>query len=168
MCGLQEDSPFHRSRDSINETLCTQDSPCAEGIRLPASESTVYTEGCWSAETLLSGQHGPAAPWHVVGIGAQVQESSEAIMHHFLVYGFPDNDNCGRIETADVLWAWAPGSDALKLPSEAGFPILHANSTDGAGYSSFMVQVHHLNPAHPHTLSISSRTLGALSPPAKY
>jgi hypothetical protein len=153
-----------------DDTLCTQAFPCEQGVRLPAGTSTVYTESCWSTETLLSGHQGPAAPWHVVGIHADVMKASEAHMHHFVVRGFLDDDDCGRgggggavggLAMAEVLWAWAPGADALMLPSEAGFPIVHANSTDGFGYRSIAVQVL----THPHThpptpQQSSSRTVG--------
>jgi hypothetical protein len=65
--------------DVESKTICDESMPCVGGVHLPASEGTVYTEGCWAAETFLGNMTGPAAPWHVVGMAGVVMDTSEAL-----------------------------------------------------------------------------------------
>lgn len=60
-------------------------------------------------------------------------------MHHFVVTGFTDHDDCGgnfARMVGSVIFVWGPGGDAMMMPAEAGFPIVHAGSGDGCASDS--------------------------------
>lgn len=81
--------------------------------------------------------------------GLQVVPGDEAVVHHALVFSDPSGaarDLAGEdgsydcyggagVPDAEVLFAWAPGSEALQMPEDAGFPL-----PAGGG---LVLQLHH-------------------------
>jgi hypothetical protein len=80
---------------------------------------------------------------HVVGIAPHVDNTK--IVHHILLLladesysSAPTPCNAGLSLNWRLVSAWAPGTQALELPAEAGFPV-------GSGTTHWVVQVHYNN-----------------------
>jgi dopamine beta-monooxygenase len=81
--------------------------------------------------------------YHIVGIVPQV---TSPIVHHYVLsladseVMLDPNESCVEWP-AHILWAWAPGIEAIELPPEAGFLVGHQGPT-----VTFILQVHYNNP----------------------
>ncbi|HWB74355.1 MAG TPA: hypothetical protein VG755_05355 [Nannocystaceae bacterium] len=80
---------------------------------------------------------------HIVGIVPQV---TSPIVHHYVLsladseVQLDPNNSCVEWP-AHILWAWAPGIEAIDLPPEAGFLVGHQGPS-----VTFILQVHYNNP----------------------
>ncbi|CAM9395306.1 unnamed protein product [Sphacelaria rigidula] len=126
----------------------------AQNYTIPA-EKTEYEFFCVPASELpVEGE------FHVVGIEALLYDGTEEFIHHLVVKGYTDSDdchgNCSRefftaadtgIEDGDCdgfvfddIYAWAPGVAALAMPDDVGFRF------GSSGYRSIGIQMHYNNP----------------------
>ncbi|CAM9153832.1 unnamed protein product [Sphacelaria rigidula] len=107
----------------------------AQNYTMPA-EKTTYEFFCMSASELpVEGE------FHVVGIEPLLYDETEEYVHHLVVKGFTDSDDCHRDCSVEFfgsgntsidegacddyiyadIYAWAPGVAALAMPDDVGF-----------------------------------------------
>jgi len=103
---------------------------------MPADRADEYV--CWGVDLTRPD------PTHVVGFAPRIDNTK--IVHHVVVYESPTSVSSTPQPCpsgGSLLWrmvfGWAPGSQALELPKEAGFPI----ATRGATH--WVVQMHYSN-----------------------
>ena len=122
--------------------------PTQSSSPFPADQSgTAYVEFCLDVPAL--GDTNVAK--HVVGFEAVIKPETEKYIHHYTLYGVGDADasvptygTCaGQYggNKREMVWLWAPGVMASKLPDQAGIRIL------GSGIKAFVLQVHYDNPS---------------------
>ena len=72
-------------------------------------QETEYVEACYSLNTMLEGQTVPddAGVWHIVGLEAVLQPATAHLVHHFVVNGYYDRDDCGFSGPAPMFWGCA-------------------------------------------------------------
>jgi hypothetical protein len=82
---------------------------------------------------------------HMIAIAPHLDNTK--IVHHAVLFQAPTSVSptplpCdfGAIFSWRMVYAWAPGSQPLELPPEAGFPL--------EGVAHYAVQVHYSNPSH--------------------
>jgi hypothetical protein len=115
----------------------------ADVILAPAEPWTMPTDSkdeyvCWGVDLTRP------QPTHIVGFAPQID--NKKIVHHVVLYESPVTISpkpqacpSGGSIFWRMVFGWAPGSQALELPPEAGFPI----ATRGATH--YVVQMHYSN-----------------------
>jgi hypothetical protein len=118
---------------------CTPDTHVVPGAKwaMPTTTDDVYV--CYGFDVT------PAMKRHVVGITPRI--GNKTIVHHVLLFesdsamsATPTACNPGDAFKSRMIYAWAPGGQAMELPSEAGFPE--------QGTTHYLVQVHYSNLNH--------------------
>jgi hypothetical protein len=100
--------------------------------------ATTYQNFCF-LETDLAAMGMPTnAPLHFIGIQPIVDERATPHIHHFIVYGSQNPNDCNGQEVA---FGWAPGDLPSILPSNVGGPL----GTNG--FRAFRIQIHYNNPS---------------------
>ncbi len=118
-------------------------------------------EFCFNVPENLGGGDGSVAR-HIVGFEPVFNAETQKYIHHYTLYGYGYSETetspptygacpvpwyaCYQGESPctnnkrEMMWLWAPGLAASKLPDEAGIRIL------GTGIKAFILQVHYDNP----------------------
>jgi len=116
---------------------------------------------CWGVDLTRP------TPTHITAFAPRIDNTK--IVHHVVVYEAPESydpkpKRCSAATslTWRMVFGWAPGSGALELPSEAGFPI----ATTGATH--YVVQMHYSNPQGLSGEKDRSGIDVCTSPPRKY
>ena len=90
---------------------------------------------------------------HIVGFEAVLKNETRQYIHHYTLYGYGDGtastptySTCPSSghhgdKKREMVWMWAPGVAATKLPDVAGIRILGSE-----GIKAFVLQVHYDNP----------------------
>jgi hypothetical protein len=106
---------------------------------IPTGETT-YHYSCFTYQDLLEQVPGVVEGQSitVIGGGPVLSPETASFVHHFVVYGSYEADDCGEMI---VLAAWAPGENGMELPNNVGIPMLG----DGQ-IKSILIQIHYHNP----------------------
>ncbi|KAK3267095.1 hypothetical protein CYMTET_24326 [Cymbomonas tetramitiformis] len=83
---------------------------------------------------------------HAIALEHFIQESTAEFVHHFVLEGYHKSNCNSRLQRP--IWAWAPGTQHLILPTKAGFRI----GPTGNGFRSFRLETHYNNPSLKYNL----------------
>ena len=120
--------------------------PIKSSQPVPADDSgTAYMEFCFDVPALGNA----SVAKHIVGFEAVLKSETRKYIHHYTLYGYgdataspPTYGTCAwPYKKREMVWLWAPGLTASKLPDVAGIRILGSK-----GIKAFVLQVHYDNP----------------------
>ena len=124
--------------------------PIQSSQPVPADASgTAYMEFCLNVPALGDA----SVAKHIVGFEAVLKNETRRYIHHYTLYGYGDGtastptySTCPSSgdhgdKKREMVWMWAPGVAATKLPDVAGIRILGSE-----GIKAFVLQVHYDNP----------------------
>lgn len=78
---------------------------------------------------------------NIIGFEPVIQESHEAYVHHYTMYGYPTPECPTKMGMQELVYVWAPGEGPVSLPDYLGTPLFGED-----GFQSFEIEVHYNNP----------------------
>lgn len=107
----------------------------AGNIPVPRNETT-YAKFCFASTDFLEEN---SSEVHAVAMQYISDERSRGFVHHLILYGSYEEDDCDGAPSP--FYVWTPGSEDFVLPADVGVSIGGKH-----GFKSFRLKVHYSNP----------------------